>query len=73
MKKKQIEGKEMNNKFDYINLMDISKMNLNKCIDEAIEMYKKEKSEENKLKLIKLIEDRKKIFLFDKETIKKYV
>ena len=63
----------MNNKFDYINLMDISKMNLNKCIDEAIEMYKKEKSEENKLKLIKLIEDRKKIFLFDKETIKKYV
>lgn len=63
----------MEEKIDYINLMDIAKMNLNKCINDTMKLYKKEKNSENKRKLIDLICDRNKIFLFDKETIKKYL
>lgn len=63
----------MKDEIDYISLMDVSKINLNNCINKAMEIYKKEKNEESKLKLIKFIEDRQKIYLFDKETIKKYL
>lgn len=63
----------MEEKIDYINLIDIAKMNLNKSINDTMKLYKKEKNSENKRKLIDLICDRNKIFLFDKETIKKYL
>lgn len=58
---------------DYINLMDIAKINLNNCIKDTMELYKKEKNPEIKRKLLDLIYDRRNIFLFDKETIKKYL
>ena len=60
-------------KIDYINLMDIAKKNLNECINATMELYKKQNNPEIKSKLINLINDRKKIFLFDKKTIKKYL
>lgn len=63
----------MEENFDYINLIDIAIMNLNEYYNNTIELYKKEKNLDIKKTLIKLIYDRNKIFLFDKETIKKYL
>ena len=63
----------MEEKIDYINLIDIAKINLNNNINQTIKLYKEQKSSEIKSKLIDLIYDRKKIFLFDKETIRKYL
>lgn len=63
----------MEEKIDYVNLMDIAKINLSNLINEAANLYKKEKNSENKNRLISLIYDRNKIFLFDKEIIKKYL
>ena len=63
----------MTEKVDYINLMDIAKMNLNNHINETMEIYKIQKKPEIKRKLIALMYDRKNIFLFDKDTIKKYL
>ena len=58
---------------DYINLLDIAKTNLNNKINNAMYTYKKERTKEGKIELIKLLNDRKRLFLFDKETIKKYL
>lgn len=63
----------MDEKVDYINLIDIAKINLNNCINATMEIYKIQKDSEIKEKLIALMYDRNKIFLFDKETIKKYL
>ena len=63
----------MEEKIDYINLIDIAKINLNNNINQTVKLYKKQKSPEIKSKLIDLIHDRKKIFLFDKGTIRKYL
>lgn len=63
----------MEEKIDYINLMDIAKENLNDCINETMELYKKQNKPEIKKKLIRLMSDRRMIFLFDKKTIKKYL
>ena len=63
----------MKEKIDYINLIDIAKINLNTSMNETMELYKKYKDSETKRKLINFINDRKKIFLFDKETIQKYL
>ena len=63
----------MEEKIDYINLIDIAKINLNKNINKTVKINKKQKNTKIKSKLIDLIHDRKKIFLFDKETIKKYL
>lgn len=63
----------MKEKIDYINLIDIAKINLSNCINDTVEQYKKEKSPEIKTKLINLIYDRKNMFLFDKKTIEKYL
>ena len=63
----------MNKKVDYVNLMSIAESNLNNCINETMNLYKEKKSTEIKMKLVKLIYERKKLFLFDKETIKKYL
>ena len=42
-------------------------------MNDNMELYKKQKNPETKRKLMNLIYDRKNIFLFDKETIKKYL
>lgn len=63
----------MDKKVDYVNLMSIAESNLNNCINETMNLYKEKKSTEIKMKLVKLIYERKKLFLFDKETIKKYL
>lgn len=63
----------MEEKIDYINLIDIAKVNLNNCINDTVELYKKQKDPEIKRELINLIYDRKRMLLFDKETIKKYL
>ena len=63
----------MGEQVDYVNLMSIAELNLNDCINETMNLYKEKQSTEIKMKLIKLIYDRKKLFLFDKETIKKYL
>jgi len=63
----------MDEKVDYVNLMSIAESNLNNCINETMNLYRKKKSTEIKMKLVKLIYERKKLFLFDKETIKKYL
>ncbi len=58
---------------DYINLMDVAKMNLNNCINDTINLYKEKHTPEIKMQLINLIYDRKKLFLFDKKIIEKYL
>lgn len=58
---------------DYINLMDVAKMNLNNCINDTINLYKEKHTPEIKKQLINLIYDRKKLFLFDKKIIEKYL
>ena len=63
----------MKENIDYINLMNIAKINLSNSINDNMELYKKQKNHETKRKLMNLIYDRKNIFLFDKETIKKYL
>lgn len=63
----------MEEKIDYINLIDVSKMNLNSYINIAMQNYKENRRKEDKDRLIELINDRKKLFLFDKEIIKKYL
>ena len=63
----------MDEKVDYVNLMSIAESNLNNCINETMNLYREKKSTEIKMKSVKLIYERKKLFLFDKETIKKYL
>ena len=63
----------MSEYIDYINLMDVAKMNLNNCINDTINLYKEKHTSEIKTKLINLIYDRKKLFLFDKKIIEKYL
>ena len=63
----------MKYEMDYIDLMDIAKMNLNKDINNAMELYKKEKNNEKRHKIIELLNDRKKLFLFDNTIIEKYL
>lgn len=63
----------MKKNIDYINLMDIAKINLNEKINNAMNAYKKERNSERKIELIKLLNDRKRLFFFDKEIIEKYL
>ena len=65
--------RKMEEKIDYINLIDVSKMNLNNYINIAMQNYKENRMKEYKDRLIDLIKFRKKLFLFDKEIIKTYL
>lgn len=58
---------------DYINLFDIAKINLNSQINIAMNNFKKQKTDKNKKEFLELILDRKKMFLYDKPTIRKYL
>lgn len=63
----------MTEDIDYVSLLDVAKMNLNERINETMRLYKEQKDSSKKKKLINLLNDRQNIFLFDKETIRKYL
>lgn len=63
----------MGENIDYIALMDIAKINLTNKINEERKKYKNTPNEESKKELIRLTNDRQKLFLFDTDTIKKYL
>ena len=53
--------------------MEFAIENIGEQISEKMEEWKKEKKEETEQELIILLQDRKKIYLEDNETIKKYL
>ena len=63
----------MSDNVDYVALMDIAKINLTNKINEARKKYKDEPNEKLKKELTELTSDRQKLFLFNTETIKKYL
>ena len=63
----------MTEDIDYVSLLDVAKMNLNEKINETMRLYKEQKDSSKKKELINLLNDRQNIFLFDKETIRKYL
>ena len=63
----------MTEDIDYVSLLDVAKMNLNERINETMRLYKEQKDSSKKKYLINLLNDRQNIFLFDKETIRKYL
>ena len=63
----------MTEDIDYVSLLDVAKMNLNERINETMILYKEQKDSSKKKELINLLNDRQNIFLFDKETIRKYL
>ena len=63
----------MTEDIDYVSLLDVAKMNLNERINETMRLYKEQKDSSKKKELINLLNDRQIIFLFDKETIRKYL
>ncbi len=63
----------MTEDIDYVSLLDVAKMNLNERINETMRLYKEQKDSSKKKELINLLNDRQNIFLFDKETIRKYL
>ena len=63
----------MTEDIDYVSLLDVAKMNLNERINETMRLYKEQKDSSKKEELINLLNDRQNIFLFDKETIRKYL
>ena len=75
------DSKLVNESFDcwYIspstanNIQDIAKINLNSQINIAMNNFKKQKTDKNKKEFLELILDRKKMFLYDKPTIRKYL
>lgn len=58
--------------YDNILLLDEAKLNISKLIDQKRNEYKKSQSIEIKKELINLLNDRKELFLFNKNIIKKY-
>jgi hypothetical protein len=63
----------MTEDIDYVSLLDVAKMNLNERVNETMRLYKEQKDSSKKKELINLLNDRQNIFLFDKETIRKYL
>ena len=62
---------------DLKELMDDAIINISESLSEKIELYKNQKNILKRMELKKeitnLFLDRRKVFLFDKETIKKYI
>lgn len=63
----------MKTNINYISLIDIAKINLSNKFNYKLQEYKKNQTSELKEDIIKLVQDRKKIFLFDKDIINKYL
>lgn len=58
--------------YDNVFLINEAKLKLSKLINEKRNEYKKNQSIQTKKELIDLLNDRKKLFLFNKNIIKKY-
>lgn len=58
--------------YDNILLIDEAKINLSRLIADKKNEYNKNKSIQIKKELINLLNDRKELFLFNKNVIKKY-
>lgn len=63
----------MNKNIDYIDLINVSKVNLMKKINEKMSEYEKTPTPELKQELINLTIDRKQLYSFDIPTIQKYL
>lgn len=58
---------------EYSYLIDDAKLNLAEQINKKMEEYKVNPTEEIKKAIIILMQDRQKLFLFDKAVIEKYI
>ena len=58
---------------DYISLIDIAKLNLTNLINNKMSEYKKLPNPDLKCQIIDLFNDRKQLFLFNKNVIEKYL
>lgn len=63
----------MEENINYIDLIDDAKINLSHIINEKVAEYKKNQTQDLKKEIIDLINDRKKIFMFNKSIIQKYI
>lgn len=63
----------MNKSKDYITLMDIAKINLSGIINAKMKEYKNAHKAELKEEIIKLLNDRKELFMFNQNVIEKYL
>ncbi|MBR3614090.1 MAG: hypothetical protein IKL55_02810 [Clostridia bacterium] len=63
----------MNNYIDYMDLMDVAKINLMKKLNMKMDEYEKNPSSELKKEIINMSIDRKQLYSFDIPTIKKYL
>ncbi len=63
----------VNNFVDYMDLIDVAKINLMKKFNSKMEEYEKSPSVELKKEIINISMDRKQIYSFDIPTIQKYL
>ena len=62
-----------NKNIDYIDLIEIAKINLENKLNEKVEEYKKERTPELKREVAKLMQDREEIYKLNKKVIEKYI
>ena len=63
----------MDNKIDYRYLIDDAKINLSLKLKNKINQYKQHPTKELKIDILQLIQDRQNLFLFNINTIQKYL
>ncbi len=62
-----------NKNIDYIDLIEIAKINLANKLNEKVEEYKKERTPELKREVAKLMQEREEIYKLNKKVIEKYI
>lgn len=63
----------VNNFINYMDLIDVAKINLMKKFNSKMEEYEKRPTEELKKEIINISIDRKQLYSFDIPTIQKYL
>lgn len=63
----------VNNFINYMDLIDVAKINLMKRFNSKMEEYEKRPTEELKKEIINISIDRKQLYSFDIPTIQKYL
>ncbi len=63
----------VNNFINYMDLVDVAKINLMKMFNSKMEEYEKSPSDELKQEIIKISFDRKQLYSLDIPTIQKYL
>lgn len=63
----------MDKEIDYRDFIDIAKISLANKINEKMAEYKSNPSIELKKEIIKLMQDRKELYLFNLDVVKKYI